>query len=254
MSDTVYNSNLVSLQWRVANLRLTAFASQIPFPADGAELFQDFFTFTPDEETRRKGEFMSEFSSGKAGVLYQTVIAGSKIDFIATAGFSTTEVPNEMPTLPVEGNFETMFCEAAERLVSKIPGFARLAVGAHFLLPVESKVAGYTKMAELLPTIKIDPKGSSDFQYRINRRLAMELDGKQVWINRLVTWGCLGFQLQIVGSSAGASRVGDAVSAITDVNTEPNADFSTLAPAHQQTIIKGLFSNSRDLVEKGDVV
>ncbi len=237
----------------MANLRFTAFVSEMPFPENGGELFQDFFGFTHDDETCRKREFMSEFSSGKGGVLYQATISGPKVDFTVSPGISPGEVPDAMPSLPLEGDFETMFRDAAKRLVVETPKFVRLAVGAHFILPSAGKEAGYAAMQTFLPTVKIDPSGSSDFQYRINRRKDLQMSGKLVPINRLVTWGCLGFKL-IMGTAAGVAHVGDAVSAMTDVNTDPNIDVASLTPTEQATIIETLFSSSRELAEKGDVV
>ena len=238
-------------QWRIANLRFTAFASEMPFPATRGELFQDFFGFTHDEETDRKREFMSEFSSVKGGVLYQTTISGPKIDFTVSPALSPIEVPDGMPSLPQEGNFEAIFSDAAKRLIKKMPRFARLAAGAHFILPSAGKEEGYRAMQIFLPTIKIDPVGSSDFQYRINRRRNLSLQEKSVSINRLVTWGCLGFKLQMMGNTS--THVGDAVSAMTDVNTDPSFDISSFTSEVQLTIIETLFNYSRELAEKGDV-
>lgn len=238
-------------QWRMANLRFTAFVSQIPFPVDGEELFQSFFGFTHDTETRRKGEFMSEFSSEKGGVLYQTTISGPKIDFTVSPGFALAEVPDEMPSLPTEGHFEASFNEAANRLLEIIPALVRLAVGGHFIFPAADKETGYTLLGKFLPTVKIDPIGSSDFQYRINRRREIELGERKVTINRLVTWGCLGFNVQVMGSSA--SRASDSVSAITDVNTDPSTDVPSFSTEDRKLIVSSLFSFSRELAEKGDL-
>ena len=171
MTETTANDNLVPQMWRMANLRFTAFVSEMPFPENGGELFQDFFGFTHDDETCRKREFMSEFSSKKDGVLYQTTISGQKVDFTVSPDISPVEVPDVMPSLPLEGDFETMFRDAAKRLVAKTPKFVRLAVGAHFILPSVGKKEGYAVMQKFLPNINIDSSGSSDFQYRINRRV-----------------------------------------------------------------------------------
>jgi hypothetical protein len=67
------------------------------------------------------------------------------------------------------------------------PSIQRVALGAVLLQPVESRQAGYRRIAEYLPAVQIDPEGSSDFLYQINRPTKSAIIPGQA-LNRLSKW------------------------------------------------------------------
>ncbi len=68
---------------------------------------------------------------------------------------------------------------------------SRLAIGGVFYFQVESKMAAYATLNELLaPWVRLDVVDSSDFTYRINRRIKSTAF-KDLNINNLVEWGAV---------------------------------------------------------------
>ena len=240
--------------WRLNSLRFTFF-SDTPLTVAGSALFDGFFGLSADAETHRKAEFLSEFTAEKGQVVYQTIIAGPKVDFLASIGLSPEVVQSGFPVLPQEGNFEARFSEAAKNLVAEErTHITRVAVGAHFVHLVSDKEEGYQSIARLIPGIRLDPS-CSDFQYRINRPRFVSCAGQEMHINRLSTWGCLSMQIG-VGVSGGVSShstIGSAVSVVTDINSVPSQNLSKFANDVRASVIENIFKLSREIAQNGDV-
>ena len=166
MSITPQKTSSYSQNWRLSSLRFTFF-SDTPLTVSGSTLFEEFFGLTPDAETHRKAEFLSEFTTEKGSVVYQTIIAGPKVDFVVSVGLSPEIVRSGFPVLPQEGNFESRFSEAATNLVTKGQAhIVRVATGAHHVQLVANKEEGYQHLATKILGIRLDAD-SSDFLYRI---------------------------------------------------------------------------------------
>lgn len=243
--------------WRIAQLRFTAFSSG-GHSSKGDALFHAFFDFPPDAETMRKAEFLSEFTATKGAVLYQLIVAGPKWDFIVSASPPEDGIATEIPALPDEGDYESQFRASAIKLIEGSPKIIRVAVGEQFLIPQPSREVAYAKMATFLPSVKIDPEGSSDFIYRINRARKLTLDNIDVTINRLSNWGCIKmeryhFQLPPTENNEQPRKIGEAVSLTTDINTSPLFQFSALSNEAKKKVIEVLFDYSKELADKGDI-
>jgi hypothetical protein len=226
----------------------------MPLTVSGSALFEEFFGLTPDAETNRKAEFLSEFTAEKGSVIYQTIIAGPKVDFIVNVSLSPEIVRSGFPVLPQEGNFESRFSEAAKSLVAKEQAhIVRVAIGAHYVQLVASKEEGYQQLAAKIPGIRLDGD-SSDFQYRINRPRTISCAGQQVLFNRLSTWGCMSIKIgvEVAGGMSSHSIIGSAVSANTDINTAPSVDMSKFGEDVKKNVIETLFKLSREIPETGD--
>ena len=55
-------------------------------------------------------------------------------------------------------------------------------------MPVDNRKSGYELIANYLPNVKLDPIGSSDFLYQINRTRNSQLGISDLEINRLSKW------------------------------------------------------------------
>lgn len=66
----------------------------------------------------------------------------------------------------------------------------RIALGSVILFIANSKKASYEQLSYLLPSIKLDTDGSSDFFYQINRPVHSTVSTDLI-INRLSKWGAL---------------------------------------------------------------
>lgn len=94
------------------------------------------------------------------------------------------------------GEFEStgkMFLTTIMKWLDDCPAIVRLAYGAVALEPVDNRMAGYVRIAEYLPAVKIDPAGSEDFFYQINRpRESRVIKGMR--LNRLSKWSVASYQ------------------------------------------------------------
>ena len=250
MNTELQSCSSYERDWRLNSLRFTFFSDKA-LTLSGATLFEDFFGLTPDAETQRKAEFLSEYTTEKGSVLYQTIIAGPKVDFIVNAALSPEK---GFPVLPQEGNFEFRFSEASKNLLTKGQvHIVRVAIGAHHVQLVANKEDGYKQLSAKIPGIRLD-EHSSDFQYRINRPRTVAVGGQQVVFNRLSTWGCLSIKvgIEVAGGVSSQSTVGPAVSVNTDINTALSVDVSNLSEGLKKGVIEKLFELSREIPEKGD--
>lgn len=240
--------------WGLRSLRFTFF-SDTPLQVPGSTLFEEFFGLTPDAETHRRAEFLSEFSAEKGSVVYQAIIAGPKADFLVSIGISPETAQAGFPVLPPEGNFESRFSESGVKLVTREqPRITRIALGAHYVHLVSDKQQGYQILKEYIAGIRLDDT-STDFQYRINRPRSVSCEGQDVRFNRLCIWNCLQLKLnfQVSGGVTGQSTICSAVSVTTDINTFPEQDFSALSPQAKKVAVSQLFELTREIPRRGDV-
>lgn len=238
--------------WLVEHTRFTAFGLPGKLPAS-PEFFEAVFGFPHDSEMRKKAELTTEFSGVAGGVIHKLTLVGPKLDLMI-APAAPDEMPTGMPTLPDKAKARTLAMRAALRIVGEDMSIFRVAVGERFVLPVESVEAGYLGLGYFLPSVEIDPVGSRDFFYRINRTREVMIADSSLAVNRLSSWGCMSMNIHV--ASGEVSAVGllvNYVSVLTDVNTKPEADFKSLNVAARQDLIARLFAFSEELAEKGDV-
>ena len=253
MSNSIPRNTSDLRNWGLNSLRFTFF-SDTPQQVAGADLFGDFFGLSPDAETHRRAEFLSEFSAEKGAVIYQTIIAGPKVDFVVSVGLSPEIAQTGFPVLPPEGNFERRFSEVAQNLITKAkPNITRIALGAHYVHLVPDKEVGYSILTEYVAGLRLDST-CSDFQYRINRPRTVSCAGEDIRFNRLSTWGCLSLKLGVVtGGMSSHSTIGSAVSVITDVSSVPELNFSGLRADVKTSATSQLFALTQEIPQVGDV-
>jgi len=199
----------------------------------------------------------------KAGELHATGVYDSRrlildvsparIDWRLTFPESE-EIPEELPTI---GSFE----EAAEVFVLLMqrwlqehsPSLNRLAFGTELVKPVESHAAAYRKLGTLLP-IEIDPEGSSDFLYQINRPRSSLTGIESLRINRLSRWGATKYARGVqVGTQSfdlpGLDQF--ACYLLLDINTTP--DFpGSFQPEELSSVLTELVQLGKEIATNGD--
>ena len=135
----------------------------------------------------------------------------------------------------------------------------RIAFGAILLKRTDSKVESYEELNKLLPKVEIDPKGSSDFAYQINRqRISSHISDLK--INRLSKWsamriGKFKLQQQTSGDTSRPLQVTETIFACRielDINT--SAEVNKPIPTEQyEAIINELIELGQEIIEKGDI-
>lgn len=175
--------------WQAETMRLTAFpgpAARIAEPTWWADLVGE-----PPEakisRPRKGGQQEEGIFEGRKLVL---VVEPSRIDWLL---IPADHQDGEMGDIPTIGSFPEAL-DAFSQLMLRwfalgtCPPVRRLAFGAILLQPVEDRQTGYRQISAYLPSVRLDPEGSSDFSYQINRPRDSTSGISGLRINRLSKW------------------------------------------------------------------
>lgn len=147
------------------------------------------------------------------------------------------------------------FLDLVKRWSPLSPPANRVACGVIALLPVSSHEEGYERLASLLSTVKIDPGGSFDFNYKINRpRLSTVLP--QVKLNRLAAWSLLKYRVFAAppGVEGQASFVNEFYACRTELDINIAPEFHGTVPSDRIfDLYMELWSLAVEILEGGDV-
>jgi hypothetical protein len=245
--------------WEVESLRVTA------FPTQNAEVkpdnwWQEVVGTEPETQLvqAKRGEkrFQGAFEGGQLTLLLQP----GRIDWFLVRGANTEEVASEELTSSV-GKFEKVcsrFTEVVGQWLPISPPLHRIAFGGTVLLPVADRATGYKRLVPYLPSVSIDPEGSRDLLYRINRPRMSQTGLKDLQLNRLSTWAVgslLSGEVSIIGGQATIVAPREQAFACRvelDINTA--AEFSGIfVPDQSRETLNELVQLGVEIVEKGDV-
>jgi hypothetical protein len=110
-----------------------------------------------------------------------------RTDFVWVVEQDASKPHNEFQTIGEFGSASKTFVALAKNWLKRNVSLKRIAWGGVLVLPVASKEDGYKRLGSFLPQLKIDPSGSSDLSYQINRpRQSKVIQGLRV--NRLCKW------------------------------------------------------------------
>ncbi|MGC1375935.1 MAG: hypothetical protein WA821_06930 [Anaerolineales bacterium] len=185
--------NSTTSPWQVSSLRLTVF----PSPSANVESkpdkwWNEIIGDTPESisQSPKTGGVRAEGSTdyGKFVIEFQP----QRIDLVLKV-VDDSNLP--LDANQVVENFDQAllsFSQLANNWfkLKVCPTFLRIAFGAVLYQIIDGKEDGYRLLAKYLPNVEIDPIGSSDFIYRINRpRISQTITNLS--INRLSTWSVL---------------------------------------------------------------
>lgn len=140
------------------------------------------------------------------------------------------------------------------------PELKRLAFGPILVHPVDSHAAGYRQLSAYLPNVKLDPEGSSDFLYQINRvrDSTSKIDGLR--INRLSKWSVatvqtIGFFVGPISDiSISMDKVGLFRACRLDLDINTAAEFTGPLPKKQLSLIfQELVDLAKEIAVEGDI-
>ena len=242
--------------WQAESCRLTV------FPAEGFDIGR------PDWWQQLVGEPPEVYNiQPKTGGLEQRgPYEGDQLVMVARAGridwvhTPLPQVDQQTDALLTIGSFpETSerFCRLLQQWIPEVSDVARLAFGAVLLLPVTDRVEGYKQLQPYLPDVRLDPEGSSDFSYQINRARDSSSGPGGLKINRLSKWSVAVVQHVTVSLGVGtAERYHGpqkfACRVEVDINTVPSGQ-SNLPRDRVVDIFGELVSLSREIVSSGDI-
>jgi len=175
--------------WLAQQLRLTAFTYDTSV-GDHTAWWHVVTGESPAETATKLKEhqFFAAGETGKGKLLLNRSLP--RVDWL----YGPTEREHDPPLiLPSTGPFREelrFFSDLMHKWLDVSPPVYRLALGGLLYLPAESREDGYTHLKRYLPALTIDPIGSSDLLYQINRpRRSGSKEGLE--INRLSKWSVI---------------------------------------------------------------
>ncbi len=238
----------VPADWRVENLRLTAFLRS-PEDRPGVGSWQELLGDEPKSSESRPREGLI-LEGGLCDQGWLTLEGGPiRIDWRLGINPEDRQTSLEIPSL---GDFESVqaqFGILMKRWLKKSPPLNRLAIGAILNLPAKNETEGYRLLGHYLPKVEIDPKRSRDLFYQINRRRLSKSGHEGLEINRLTKWSVAQLRAGIVDLSAGHGKFMETAEPLIacrlelDINTAPEFKLGL-----KKTMLSKLFD---ELVELG---
>ncbi len=242
------------MDWKLEHFRLTVFPSQLP--ADEEAIWRDAIGSEPERETKSREYGVKRYlaeASRLGGVLQlRCQQEEPRLDWFLGA---VASISGAAPESPIAGEVGEFYSEIVSliRNSSRAVGLSasRLAVGAVFLSPVESREVGYQQLDSLIEAVKVDPT-TEDFFYRINHpRPGSAYAGT---INRLQEWSVA--QLNRVNVNLGSGTWSAAnpdflVRLGVDVNTRPTGEL--IAPSDHERVFNELLGTALNLATLDDM-
>jgi hypothetical protein len=139
------------------------------------------------------------------------------------------------------------------------PPLRRLAFGGVLFQPVEGRETGYGKLNDYLHSVTLDPNGSSDFLYQINRPRTGASGVEGIGVNRLTKWSVGAFEQVVLALGAPTVDVratskgkSFALRLEYDINTVHEFE-GVLAKDKLPTILNGLVDLAKEIAVSGDI-
>ncbi len=250
--------NIPSLPaWEVNLLRLTAFPSPTA-NISNQDWWSEIVGETPQTITQspKTGEYHAEglLRSGK----FRLDIQPNRIDWVLTIAESTPLPFSGFQTIGIFPDILETFMSYSQKWFSlkTCPTLQRIAFGAVLFQPTESKEAGYELLAKYLPAITLDPIGSSDFLYSINRPRESKVT-KGVYINRLSRWSVLShiqFKLGIFDTQMRPQPVKTSFGCLLELDINTKQEFSGEFSLQEAANVLGeLIELGKEIASDGDV-
>jgi hypothetical protein len=242
-------------EWLAQTLRLTAFTDP-QRELDPAVWWDTVFGEEPEsveiEPRKRVHKQSSPYENGEISLVTQPL----RIDWLLTSQApSEIGLPNLGKYLQSLDSFRNVIARWFG--IEDCPALMRLAFGAVLQYPVPTREHGYRQLQPYLHDVRLDPEGSTDFQYRINRprQLANGIPGLRV--NRLTNWSVIRFlpmtlEFGPTGIRSTEERQSFACRLELDINTAPEFE-GQVAPGLLPGIFDELVSLGREILENGDI-
>lgn len=186
----------MTILWTAESLRLTVFP--VALPSEKPEFLSLLWSLTGKGQAE---EIIHQPSQGISIAKGKTSAGSQEAELTLQLMADRVHwIESPMPVLGSEytgwhtlGLFQDALTEFAN--TSKVildnaafPQIKRMAFGTILLFSVKSREEGYNHLGKLLPGVKIDSKGSSDFSYTINRPRLIDIGEINLKINRLSKW------------------------------------------------------------------
>jgi len=237
--------------WQVEVLRLTAFPS--PTAQIEPNWWSDLAGKPPDlKTTTKRGESQEEgeYENGKLILKTQP----TRIDWYYAPSEQITQEGYQQGFVTM-GSFPDIrdqFRELILRWLEKGPTLQRLAFGAILFRFVPDRDTSYRLLERYVP-FTMDPQGSFDFIYQINRPRKLQRGLPSVAVNRLNRWQAMMFQGGPLDLQRGFSPTIEqhVIRLELDINTHPELTRE-ISPGTAKEIFSELVDLATELAQNGD--
>lgn len=257
--------------WRVEQLRLTAFLSQNLLELQ-PNWWREIVGVESAAKTVQRGVLAQEHGPLPDGYCQLTLAiqpAISRVDWFMTPILQATEgsPPQPLRGFPAFDFYPGALARFREMMGQWLPTMEtikRIAVGSVLSVAVEGKEAGYRAAAELLPHLRLDPIHSSDLLFQINRHAVSKTAGLEgLPINRLSVWNVpsvksMQLQFQFQPGEVPLATMRDpstpeliALRLQLDINTDANRP-DPFSPAVLTPLTSELIAYGTEIADRGD--
>jgi len=143
-----------------------------------------------------------------------------------------------------------MLLDPIRELIAK-HSWARVAFGSACGVEVNDRISGYKQLDERIREVSVDPDGSTDFLYQINKPLAVEVSGKALTINRFQRWSVSRIRFSVVEmeGAEGEVEVPELMVAqvVFDFNTPSNVE-SRLSGEEALVVLDRAVSEAQSII------
>lgn len=240
------------VDWKAESLRMTAFPSPGTVLGEPPNWWETAVGEPPENRVHQpKVGVIQEQGSFSNGVL--TLISQpGRIDWLLAW-------PNREEIIePFEESLGA-FVPLVLRWLGDAPVLQRIAFGATLRLPVKDRIDGYKRLSSYLHHVDLDPEGSTEFLFQINRPRKSKSGIENLSINRLSKWSVAftqeatytvhdpkATQFQLTGLQK------DLYCRLElDINTAPNED--DFAAKDVQQVFNELVDLGREIATNGDI-
>jgi len=248
----------LGVNWEAESFRLTTFLPQDGDVGRVESWWEKVVGSEPEEVISRPGLSQLQHTGTLQGQRLILAVQPGRVDWRFQAGIRVDELPERMASVGPFSDALQGFADVTHKWLDVCKSMTRMAFGAILIQQTSNRNSGYRSLAQFLPSVKIDPEGSADFLYQINRPRSYTAEIPDLLINRLTKWSVRrsGFAQIALGteriSSVVSSPVHFAIRLELDINT--SADYSTLLPEDKlHEIFEELISFGKEIAEKGDI-
>ena len=237
--------------WQVEILRLTAFPS--PTAQIEPNWWSDLIGKSPDLTTTTKsGESQEEGEYEKGKLILKTQPARIDWYYAPSASITQEVLQQGFVTIGAFPEIRDQFKELMLRWLEKAPMLQRLAFGAILFQSAPDRDASYRLLERYVP-FQMDPQGSFDFLYQINRPRKLQRGLAGVTVNRLNRWQAMMFQSgPFVPQRAFSPTIEQHVIRLEfDINTHPELT-QEISPRKAQELFGELVDLGTEITQNGD--
>ena len=244
--------------WQTQALRLTAFPGPGFTPTD-TTWWADLVGQPPESRSSqpRLAMYSSEgpFDQGTLALRLQF----DRIDWFLSAPDRPSSDSQALPTLgglpTALSTFVTLMSPWLDS--DACPPLLRLAFGAVLLQQVATREEGYRRLAPYLSAVQLDPLGSSDFLYRINRPRDSAGTIEGLRINRLSTWSVVLQRAGMIAVRSGTATLLPSSEHYAsrlelDINTAPGTGLE-LPRAQVPQVFQEMVTLGKEIAQEGEI-